>query len=129
MKNRNFVMCLLIAFVVCVCVFGCAINLRRNGEYSHTWYRECSWCKGTYDSHEIVIGAQIVGAHNFATGETEWNYEDQEQAKERTIEIYAKKYPDKFTTDGYSFCSLRCMNSYLASKDVKEERKRIIRGE
>ena len=30
---------------------------------------------------------------------------------------------------GHNFCSLRCLNSYLASKDIKESRQRIIRGE
>jgi hypothetical protein len=30
---------------------------------------------------------------------------------------------------GHNFCSLKCQNAFLASKDIKEERKRVIIGE
>ncbi len=30
---------------------------------------------------------------------------------------------------GHNFCSLKCENAYLASKDIKEKRNRIIIGE
>ncbi len=32
-------------------------------------------------------------------------------------------------TTGNVFCSLKCQNAYLASKDIKEERSRLIQGE
>ena len=31
--------------------------------------------------------------------------------------------------EGQNFCSLKCKNSYLASKDIKEKRSRKIQGE
>jgi len=31
--------------------------------------------------------------------------------------------------EGHNFCSLKCKNAYLASKDVKERRTRKIEGE
>lgn len=79
---------------------GCATT-------SH-WHRECDWCGKWYDNSE---------AHRL---------------KPMTEEQWLRKYPrSQVITDkeGHDFCSLRCKNSYLASKGIKEQRTRIIYGE
>jgi hypothetical protein len=43
-----------------------------------------------------------------------------------------KKDVNSFVTvwnNGFAFCSLRCLNAYLASSGIKEQRTRIIQGE
>ena len=74
---------------------------------TYGYYYTCSWCGKNVTLLENGNSRQLA-THKAAHRRGELSIRDEE---------------------GNDFCSLRCKNSYLASKDIKEQRIRIIHGE
>ena len=95
----------------------------------------CAWCKAPIEnnvySYDMVLKSVTVLVRDPATGviieqRTIGSADTQAAANEVIRQEIAKNGISK---DGYLFCSLRCLNSYTASKGVKEQRVRNITGE
>lgn len=121
------------SFFVVLCLIGsmlgCASTQPGSREYSCKFYRECAWCKAKFDVQLVSISAPTVEKQDNFNDIHTWWWADESAANKQTEGLYQQKWPSQFVTDGYQFCSLRCVNSYLASKDIKEKRYRIIEGE
>ena len=83
----------------------------------------CAWCKAPIEnnvySYDMVLKT-VTEQRTIGSADT------QAAANEVIRQEIAKNGISK---DGYLFCSLRCLNSYTASKGVKEQRVRNITGE
>ena len=116
--------------LVCSCV------TKREGykTYSHEWAWYCDWCKAAFDGQAVSITAPYVkeSGRDALVNPVDWGWGvDKDAEKAVSVLFFPKNKNDgkKITADGYRFCSLRCLNSYMASKDIKEDRRRIIYGE
>ena len=93
----------------------------------HTYSVRCAWCSSpimqrTY-AYDMV--AQTIAVSGTATfiGRAP-NVDAAQDVMKKDVNSFVTAWHDQF-----AFCSLRCLNAYLASTGIKEQRTRIIQGE
>jgi hypothetical protein len=98
-----------------------------------TFSINCAWCRRTISRKEFTLTddhkVMFVSKRSFGTVYHRTLGQAQDYAGERRMiqQYLAQNVPCR--DGGHPFCSLRCLNSYKASTDIKEDRRRIIIGE
>jgi hypothetical protein len=158
MKSRSFLLMVVCLMMFTVCFSGCimddideAMGNAVTDRQKQTFDFKCAWCGraiATY-TYETEVFPTINGYRTvfYRTdplgGRTAiWStYGANDQAHSHKNDAFyaannviaedaAKLAPHGgYKTDEATFCSLKCVNAYAASKDIKEERLRIITGE
>ena len=103
------------------------------------YYVKCDWCGSqiiTRDYFYDTMNKNVTIAHTSyglfgepytGPGEFIGQAENFQQAQ-RVMQNEALSHAAT-VKEGHPFCTLKCLNSYEASKGIKEERRRIIYGE
>lgn len=99
---------------------------------STTWKVECAWCKTDitqdyYVDHNLRTGVYRIWRGDKQTGEFMADVDSHDKARE--LIAHDKEMPGVYKSGEFEFCSLRCLNAFLASQNVKEDRLRIIPNE
>ncbi len=108
-------------------VFKCAWCRRHISEYTYVSKRF-----GTVGGpHMSVDRIDPFGAIKTIFGDYFDTTEEANRAAQNAIarDVQAVVPSGGYKADGATFCSLKCVNAYAASKGIKEERLRIIYGE
>lgn len=130
---------LLVIFIGICCIItlaSCTAVPETDSHLSGCYGFPCAWCKSKIEQYYYVYNESgtmysvyrggISGTRIGARMEMFYHDEVPEVINK---DIKKNGIPGLIMREGMPFCSLRCVNSYEASKGIKEERKRIIKGE
>ena len=127
------------ALTVFITLFGAGCASTKTLTQRYTTH--CAWCKAQVANILYYYDYNDGGGTVFKGKDYTWVYKGQTQhGNVRSVPLGQVQTWDKAkqlmikdnlsnayrSNDGFYFCSLRCMNAYLASKGVKEDRIRII---